>query len=48
MLIHDFDMLVYMLGTQVPESIAAFGHAYDPKIKETPRFRHGVGINKVS
>ena len=38
MLIHDFDMLVHMLGPQVPESIAAFGHAYDPQIKELPDF----------
>ena len=38
MLIHDFDMLVHMLSPQVPESIAAFGHAYDPQIKELPDF----------
>ncbi len=38
MLIHDFDMLQFLLGYQVPISIFAFGHAYDPEIKELNDF----------
>lgn len=38
MLIHDFDMLIYLLGFQIPESIYALGHAYDPEIGRIPDF----------
>ena len=38
MLIHDFDMLVNLLGPEIPMSILALGHAYDPQIKEIPDF----------
>ena len=33
MLIHDFDMLQFLLGHKVPSSVCAFGHTYDPQIK---------------
>ncbi|MEO0339634.1 MAG: Gfo/Idh/MocA family oxidoreductase [Bacteroidota bacterium] len=29
MLIHDFDMLLFLLGTYTPKSVFAHGHAYD-------------------
>jgi myo-inositol 2-dehydrogenase/D-chiro-inositol 1-dehydrogenase len=32
MLIHDFDMLQFLLGHKVPTSVFAIGHAYDPAI----------------
>ena len=32
MLIHDFDMLIYLLGLRVPESVYAIGYAYDQEI----------------
>ncbi len=32
MLIHDFDMLQFLLGTKMPRSVFAYGHAYDPEI----------------
>lgn len=38
MLIHDFDMLLYLLDGKKPESIFAYGHAYDPEIKAIPDF----------
>ena len=40
MLIHDFDMLVYLLGSQPPESIVAIGHAHDPEIANIPDYDH--------
>ena len=33
MLIHDFDMLLYLLGLKIPQSIYATGHAYDSNIE---------------
>ena len=33
MLIHDFDMLDFLSGGQVPESVTATGHSYHPEIK---------------
>ncbi|MEX0288062.1 MAG: Gfo/Idh/MocA family oxidoreductase [Flavobacteriaceae bacterium] len=36
MLIHDFDMLQFLLGYKIPESVSAFGHAYDPDIEAIP------------
>jgi myo-inositol 2-dehydrogenase / D-chiro-inositol 1-dehydrogenase len=38
MLIHDFDMLIYLLGLRIPESVYAIGHAYDPEITQIPDF----------
>ncbi|MDA0194075.1 MAG: Gfo/Idh/MocA family oxidoreductase [Bacteroidetes bacterium] len=38
MLIHDFDMLIYLLGYKIPESVFAFGHAYDNDIASIPDF----------
>ena len=38
MLIHDFDMLCFLFGPMVPESVYAMGHAYDPDIKSIPDF----------
>ncbi|MGK0136601.1 MAG: myo-inositol 2-dehydrogenase/D-chiro-inositol 1-dehydrogenase [Algoriphagus sp.] len=38
MLIHDFDMLQFLLGYKIPTSIFAFGHAYDPEIKKLKDF----------
>ncbi|MEL6191659.1 MAG: Gfo/Idh/MocA family oxidoreductase [Bacteroidota bacterium] len=38
MLIHDFDMLLFLLEGRKPESIFAYGHAYDPEIKAIPDF----------
>ena len=32
MLIHDFDMLMFLFGAKVPESVFAIGHAYDTTI----------------
>ncbi|MFT4568959.1 MAG: myo-inositol 2-dehydrogenase/D-chiro-inositol 1-dehydrogenase [Saprospiraceae bacterium] len=32
MLIHDFDMLIYLFGHKIPESIYAIGYAYDSDI----------------
>ena len=40
MLIHDFDMLIYLLGSQPPESIVAIGHAHDPQIANIPDYDH--------
>lgn len=34
MLIHDFDMLTFLLGAEVPETITANGHAHDADIAE--------------
>eukprot|EP00438_Fugacium_kawagutii_P014785 Skav228774 [mRNA] locus=scaffold589:557855:559690:- [translate_table: standard] len=33
MLIHDFDMLDFLSGGQVPESVTAVGHSYHPEIR---------------
>ncbi|CAL1168762.1 unnamed protein product [Cladocopium goreaui] len=33
MLIHDFDMLDFLSGGQVPESVTATGHSYHPEIE---------------
>ncbi len=38
MLIHDFDMLSFLLGPLIPESIYAMGHCYDPAIRNIPDF----------
>ena len=38
MLIHDFDMLLYLFGMKIPESIYAVGHAYDQEIADIPDF----------
>ena len=38
MLIHDFDMLQFLLGYKIPISVFAYGHAYDPDIKKIPDF----------
>ncbi len=38
MLIHDFDMLQFLLGSNIPEAVSAFGHTYDPEIKKIPDF----------
>ncbi|NAS13592.1 Gfo/Idh/MocA family oxidoreductase [Poritiphilus flavus] len=38
MLIHDFDMLQFLFGYKVPESVFAFGHAYDPEIEKLNDF----------
>jgi len=38
MLIHDFDMLIYLLGVRVPESVYAIGYAYDQEIDDLPDF----------
>jgi len=38
MLIHDFDMLVFLLGPRIPESIYATGFSYDPDIAQIPDF----------
>ncbi len=32
MLIHDFDMLCYLFGTDAPETVYTCGHTYDPEI----------------
>ena len=32
MLIHDFDMLQFLFGDQIPKTIFSFGHAYDAEI----------------
>ena len=32
MLIHDFDMLMFLFGAKIPESVFAAGHAYDNTI----------------
>lgn len=34
MLIHDFDMLLYLLGTKIPKSVYAVGRAYDSQIAD--------------
>ena len=34
MLIHDFDMLDFLSNGEVPESVTAVGHCYNPEIKE--------------
>ena len=34
MLIHDFDMLDFLSGGQVPESVTSVGHCYNAEIKE--------------
>ena len=36
MLIHDFDMLIFLLGNEPPTSIFAYGHAYDEDIRNIP------------
>lgn len=36
MLIHDFDMLTYLMGPQIPTTVFAVGHAYDPEIERIP------------
>ncbi len=33
MLIHDFDMLLFLFGTKIPKSVYAVGQAYDNEIK---------------
>ncbi|MCF8277599.1 MAG: Gfo/Idh/MocA family oxidoreductase [Flavobacteriales bacterium] len=33
MLIHDFDMLMFLFGAQVPQTVFAAGHTYDATIK---------------
>ncbi len=38
MLIHDFDMLLFLMGYKIPISVFAYGHAYDPEIKKIPDF----------
>lgn len=38
MLIHDFDMLSYLLGPKIPIQIYATGHAYDPAIRDMKDF----------
>ena len=38
MLIHDFDMLQFLLGYKVPTSVFGFGHTYDPEIKKLDDF----------
>lgn len=38
MLIHDFDMLQFLLGYKIPSSVFAFGHTYDPEIKKLKDF----------
>jgi len=38
MLIHDFDMLIYLLGDRIPDSVYAIGHTYDPEIAGIPDF----------
>lgn len=32
MLIHDFDMLCFLFGSKIPETVYAVGHAYDTEI----------------
>ncbi|MEL6844522.1 MAG: Gfo/Idh/MocA family oxidoreductase, partial [Bacteroidota bacterium] len=32
MLIHDFDMLIFLMGLKIPKTVYATGHAYDPAI----------------
>ncbi|CAE7447636.1 miox [Symbiodinium pilosum] len=34
MLIHDFDMLDFLSGGQVPESVTSIGHCYNPEIEK--------------
>ena len=36
MLIHDFDMLIFLLGNEPPISVFAYGHAYDEDIRNIP------------
>ena len=38
MLIHDFDMLIFLLGKEMPETVFALGHAYDDEIGAIPDF----------
>ena len=38
MLIHDFDMLLFLLEGRKPESIFAYGHTHDEEIKAIPDF----------
>ena len=38
MLIHDFDMLLFLLGAELPTSVFALGHSYDPEIAAIPDF----------
>ena len=40
MLIHDFDMLDFLSGGQVPESVTSVGHCYNPEIQAMGAFRH--------
>tara|TARA_R110002096_G_scaffold317854_2_gene512214 strand:- start:9931 stop:10953 length:1023 start_codon:yes stop_codon:yes gene_type:complete len=38
MLIHDFDMLQFLLGYKIPSSVFTLGHTYDPEIKKLDDF----------
>ena len=38
MLIHDFDMLINLLGPKIPLSVYAAGHAYDQEIAAIPDY----------
>jgi len=38
MLIHDFDMIQFLMGDNIPDVITAFGHAYDQDIKKIPDY----------
>jgi len=38
MLVHDFDMLIHLLGPQIPQSIYTSAHAYDKQIAEIDDF----------
>ena len=38
MLIHDFDMLQFLLGYQIPTSVYALAHTYDPEIEKINDF----------
>jgi len=40
MLIHDFDMLVYLLGPKVPNLITSMAYAHDEEIAGIPDFDH--------
>jgi len=38
MLLHEFDMLLYLFGPIAPETVYATGHAYDDAVAEIPDF----------
>lgn len=38
MLVHDFDMLIHLLGPRIPQSIYTSAHAYDKQIAEIDDF----------